>query len=218
MKHKFYNLKSDLLDYCIRKLDGKSSVALIVDKGLALQIADLYDEEDFEDTYDVNIQEDIYEYFITIVQDEIFYIEPAKDNSRYIEVKKLIILEDIYTADELYDVLDTIVAKKVVMVDYDVDDLQDEFEEEEFDENESSYCSCGEGNGCSRCEIEESLEENTENFYSDLAEIVEEILDELEDKCDCPECRRENIRDAILDVVDSVLKGFGIVEDREIED
>jgi len=64
----------------------------------------------------------------------------------------------------------------------------------------------------------EELEENTQNFYSDLVEMIEDGLDEIEDNCDCKDCRRENTREVFLRILDDVLKGFGITEDREVED
>lgn len=206
MKNKLFQTREEMLDYYIRQLDSKNELVLVVDKEMAKEISYLFDEEDFSDYFGVSYASDTNEYFVELIAEVHFSIEPARHMGKYLqgETKKLIVMSQ-FLNDELLDATDY---EKLVVVDV--------FEDEEFGENNEEIESCNCNNcGCG-CNCEELTEEdNTELFFSDLAQIVEEILDELENKCDCEDCRRDNVRDAILDVVEVVLQGFGIIEDKE---
>ena len=187
---KDYDDYDEIMRYLIDELDSNKDITLLVDYGIATDLAEEFKDEDFENYYGVSLASDCHEYLVSKYGDESFIIEPAKHCGIYYdgEHDKLIVLEDLMS-DEFIDKQEY---KELEIVGYDKD-------EEVLDEDEEC-CHCEECYNCCGCGCGDKAEGN-EKY---IIELILSYLQLIKDN----DYKDEAILQAFLEVLDKL----GIIE------
>jgi hypothetical protein len=171
----------DQIEYLFSRLEGEDSCTIICDREIAREISNLYDEDEFENLYSIELSTEDNVYIIGKIKDEIFCIEPAFnasgrllgfDEENIILVQKELYKEDIKEYLEDFD--------NVVIIG--LEDTEEERECKDCCEGCISNCCYNdtEDEGLGE-EIEEFLTEVIKDYYNDeidlrtLARIVYSI-------------------------------------------
>lgn len=157
--------KEDMVDYLVEVLDDSEDTTIVVDYVIAKELSKLYDDEDFDDYFAIDIASDCNEYFVEKTNDNFFCIEPTKSNGVYLEgeAKRLIVLDELINDD----LLDAYEYRELEIVDYKNDDIED------F----KSECTCH--GDCCNCYYDEHNEVKDSYFDALNREEKDFIIQEL---------------------------------------